>query len=54
MEEKINAYRVVVRKGDTVIPLGRLRSRWEDKNILRKEMGWITMDWIALVHDRDM
>jgi hypothetical protein len=50
MEEKRNAYRLVVGKR----PLGRPRGRWVD-NIKMDllEIGWGGVDWIALAQDRD-
>jgi hypothetical protein len=54
MEEKRNAYRILVGKPEGKRPLGRPRRRWVDniKTDLR-EIGWDGMDWIDLVHDTD-
>jgi hypothetical protein len=54
MEEKRNAYRILVGKPEGKRPLGRPRRRWED-NIrmdLRK-IGWGGMDGIDLAQDTD-
>jgi hypothetical protein len=35
-------------------PLGRPRRRWEDNiKMDLQEVGWVSMDWIDLVQDRD-
>jgi hypothetical protein len=36
-------------------PLGRLRRRWEDDNVImdHREIGWGGMDWIDLARDWD-
>jgi hypothetical protein len=49
MEEKRNAYRIVVGKPEGSRPLGRPRRRWED-NIKTdfREIGWGGMDWIDM------
>jgi hypothetical protein len=54
MEEKVNAYRILVGKPEGKRPLGRYRLGWEDniKTDLR-EIGWGGMDWIDLAQDRD-
>jgi hypothetical protein len=54
MEDKRNAYRILVGKPDGKTPLGRPRRRWVDniKTDLR-EIGWDGMNWIDLVQDRD-
>jgi hypothetical protein len=53
MEEKRNAYRILVGKPEGMRPLGRPRRRWVDniKTDLR-EIGGDCMDWIDLAHDR--
>jgi hypothetical protein len=50
MEEKRNAYRLLVGKG----LLGRPRPRWVDniKMNIRK-IGWVSANWIGLVQDSD-
>jgi hypothetical protein len=49
MEEKRNAYRLLVGKPERKKPLGRLRRRWVD-NIRMDlvEVGWGGVDWIGL------
>jgi hypothetical protein len=49
MEEKRNAYRLLVRKPEGRMPLGRPRRRWLDL----VEVGWGDVDWIGLAQDRD-
>jgi hypothetical protein len=54
MGEKMNAYRIVVRKPEGKRPLGRPRRRWVDNvKIDLREIGWEIMDWIDLAQDRD-
>jgi hypothetical protein len=51
---KRNSYRILVRKPEGKIPLGRLRSRWEDNIKMNlREIGWAGTDCIDLAHDRD-
>jgi hypothetical protein len=54
MEEKRNAYRILLGKPEQKRPLGRPRRRWVD-NITRdlREIGWDGMDLIDLVQDMD-
>jgi hypothetical protein len=54
MEEKRNAYRILVGKLEGKRSLRRLRRKWVDniKTDLR-EIGWDGMDWIDLAQDRD-
>jgi hypothetical protein len=54
MEEKKNAYRVLVGNPEGRRPLRRSRSRWED-NIRMDlgDIGWDGMDRIYLDQDRD-
>jgi hypothetical protein len=54
MEEKKNAYRILVGKPERKRPLGRPRLRWLDsiKQELR-ELGWHGVDWIDLAQDGD-
>jgi hypothetical protein len=54
MEERRNAYRILVGKPEGKIPLGRQRRRWVDniKTDLR-EVGWDGRDWIDVAQDRD-
>jgi hypothetical protein len=54
MEEKRNAYRLLVGMPEGKSPLGRSRRRWVD-NIQMDllEIGWGCVDWIGLAQDRD-
>ena len=52
MGERRGVYRVLVGKPEGERPLGRPRSRWEDKMDLQ-EVGCGSMDWIELAQDRD-
>jgi hypothetical protein len=54
MEEKRNAYRLLVGKPEGRRPLGRPRRRWLD-NIRMDlgEVGWGDVDWIGLAQGRD-
>jgi hypothetical protein len=54
MEEKRNAYRILVGKPGGKRPLGRPRRRWVDNiKINLSEIGWGGMDWIDLAQNRD-
>jgi len=54
MWEKRVVYRVLVGKPQGKRPLGKPRSRWEDKNKMRlQEVGCGVMDWIEQSQDRD-
>jgi hypothetical protein len=54
MEEKINAYGILVGEPEGERPLGRPRRRWEDNiRIDLIEIGWGGMDWIGLAQDTD-
>jgi hypothetical protein len=54
VEEKRNAYRILVGKSEGKRPLGRPRRRWEDNiKIDLREIGGGGMDWIDLVQNRD-
>jgi hypothetical protein len=45
MEEKRNAFRILVGKPEGKRPLGRPRRRWEDIRMdLRDRMGWYGLD----------
>jgi hypothetical protein len=54
MEEKRNAYTLLVGKPEGKRPLGRPRRRWVD-NIRTDlgEEGWGNVDWIGLAKDRN-
>jgi hypothetical protein len=54
MEEKGNAYRLLVRKPEGKRPLGRPSHRWVDN--IRMDLGdagWSDVDWIGLAQDRN-
>jgi hypothetical protein len=54
MEEKRNAYRVLVRKSEGKRPLGRPIRRWVDNiKMDLREIGWVGVDWIDMAEDRD-
>jgi hypothetical protein len=52
--EERNVYRVLMGNPEGKSPLGRPRSRWEDK--IRMDLGeidWGSVDWIQLAQDRN-
>jgi hypothetical protein len=54
MEEKRNAYRILVGKLEGKRPLEKPRCRWVDNiKMDSREIGWSGMDWIDLAQDRD-
>jgi hypothetical protein len=56
MENKRNAYRILMGKPEGNRPLRRSRRRWMDNiKILveLREIGWDDKDWINLTQDRD-
>ena len=54
MEDKIGAYRVLMRRPDGKRPLRNPRLRWDDNNKIDiQEAGRGDMDWIDLAQDRD-
>jgi hypothetical protein len=54
MEEKRNAYKILVGKPEGKRPLGRPRRRWVNNiKMYPREIGWGGMDWIDLAQDRD-
>jgi hypothetical protein len=54
IEEKRNAYRILVGKPEGKRPLERPRCRWVDNiKIDLREIGWVGMDWMDLNQDRD-
>jgi hypothetical protein len=53
MEEKRNAYRILLGKPERKMPLGRHKSRWEDNiKMDLREIEWGGMDCIDLLQDR--
>jgi hypothetical protein len=55
MEEKRNAYKLLVGKPEGKRPLGRPRRRWvENIRMDLGEVGWRDVDWIAQAQDRNM
>jgi hypothetical protein len=54
MEEKRNAYRILVGTPEGKGPLGRQRHWWVDNiTIDLRVIGWDGIDWIDLAQDRD-
>jgi hypothetical protein len=54
MEDKRNAYRILVGNPEEKRPLGRPRRRWVDNIRMNyREMGWDGVDWIDLAQDKD-
>ncbi|PNF39650.1 hypothetical protein B7P43_G05637 [Cryptotermes secundus] len=54
MDEKRNAYRILVGKPEGKRPLGRSRRKWVDSiKMDLRETGWDVMAWIDLAQDRD-
>jgi hypothetical protein len=54
MGEKMNAYRLLVRKPEGKRPLGSPRLRWVDNTRMDLgEVGWGDVDWIGLAQDRN-
>jgi hypothetical protein len=52
--EKRNAYRILVRKPEGKIPLGRPSRRWVDNIKMNlRDTWWDGMDCIDLAQDRD-
>jgi hypothetical protein len=53
MEEKRNAYRLLVGKTEGKSPLGRTRRRWVDNIKMNlREIEWVDMNWLDLAQDR--
>jgi hypothetical protein len=48
MGEKRNVYRLLVRKPEGKIALGRPKRRWVDSI----KLGWGGVDWVGLAQDR--
>jgi hypothetical protein len=54
MDEKRNAYMILVRKSEGKRPVGRPRSRWvANIKMDLREIGWNRIDWIDLAQDRN-
>ena len=53
IEQFRNAYRVLVRKPEGKIPLGRPRRRWEDIKMDLREVDCEDGDYKYLAQDRD-
>jgi hypothetical protein len=54
MEEKRNAYRILVGKPEGKIQLGRPRRWWMDNiKMDLRDIGWSDTDWIDLAEYRD-
>jgi hypothetical protein len=54
MEEKRNAYRILVGKPEGKSPLGRPRRKWVDSIKMDvRDIEWGCMDWIGLAQNRD-
>jgi hypothetical protein len=54
MEEKRNAYRILVGKSEGKRPLGGPRRRWVNNiKMDLREIGWDGMDWNDVAQDRD-
>jgi hypothetical protein len=54
MEQKRNAYRILMGKREGRGPLGRHRRRWKENNKIDfGKIQWGGMDWIRLAQDRD-
>jgi hypothetical protein len=53
MEER-KVHKVLVRKPEGNIPLGKPRRRWEDGIRMDiREISWGSVEWIQLAQDRD-
>jgi hypothetical protein len=54
MEEKRNAYSILVGRPGRLRPLGTPRPRWKDNiKMYLETVAWSGMDWIDLAEDRD-
>jgi hypothetical protein len=54
MEERRNAYKILVGSAEGRRPLGRPRRRWVDNiEMDLREIGWDGGDWIDLAQDMD-
>jgi hypothetical protein len=55
MEEKRNAYRILVGEPEGKRTLGRPRLKWVNNiKIDFREIGWDGTDWIDLAQDKDL
>jgi hypothetical protein len=53
MDEKKNAFRVLVGRPGGRRPLGRHRRRWEDNiKIDLKDIGWEAVYWVSVAQNR--
>jgi hypothetical protein len=54
MEDKRNAYRILMGNPEGKSPLGRQRRRWMGNiKMDLREIGWDDMEWIDLAQDMD-
>jgi len=54
MEKSRGVYRVLMGKSEGKRPFRRPRFRWEDNiKMGLQEVGYVDIDWIELVQDRD-
>jgi hypothetical protein len=54
MEAKLKAYRILVEKPEGNRLLGRPRHRWVDNIKMNlTEIGWGSLNWVDLAHNRD-
>jgi hypothetical protein len=54
LEEKRNAYKILLGKPEGKRPLGRPRRRWVDNiKMDLREIRWDGVDWIDMAQDRD-
>jgi hypothetical protein len=52
--EKMNPYRILVRKPERKRPLRRQIRRWDEQcKMDLREIEWDDMDWVNVVQDRD-
>jgi hypothetical protein len=54
IEDRKDAYIVLVGKAEERMPVGKTRRRWEDNIKMDfQEVGWGDIDWIDLAQNRD-